>query len=108
MVRESNPNWQDGKTEKHAKIRSSKEYAEWRLAVLWRDGFYCQMCFRNDFPLEVHHIKPFSKNLHLSTVHTNGITLCEICHATITGRENQYEQQFMECVNKNLLSIGKN
>lgn len=39
-----NPMWKGGITPINAKIRNSKEYADWRTAVYKRDNYTCQGC----------------------------------------------------------------
>ena len=60
--------------------RNSKEYTEWRQAVLDRDGHICRKC-QSPFYIEVHHIKKYHddpKNFDIE----NGISLCHECHTT--------------------------
>ncbi len=75
-----NPNWKGGATPLHAKIRTSGEYARWRLKVLERDGFRCVSCGKTGGVLDVHHILPFVKYLNLRFSVCNGTTLCKNCH----------------------------
>ena len=46
------------------KIRNTTKYLSWRIAVLKRDGFICQVCHtsmedKKSLRLEVHHAKAF-------------------------------------------------
>ncbi|MNB81410.1 HNH endonuclease [compost metagenome] len=59
--------------------RRTKEYREWRMAVLKRDAFTCQHCGVQE-NLQAHHIKAFAKYKKLRFKISNGITLCESCH----------------------------
>jgi hypothetical protein len=75
------------------------EYKAWRTAVKTRDGNMCQWpgcCSRNR--LEVHHIKTWRKHPLLRFCITNGITLCKTCHASIKGREEDYETFFIKLI----------
>lgn len=79
--KESHWNWKDGITTENARIRSSREYKNWRTQVFIRDNYACQMCGKKNCYLEAHHIKSFSEfpkdRLNIS----NGITLCKECHS---------------------------
>lgn len=78
---ENNHNWAGGVTTQNEKIRKSREYSLWRLAVLIRDEYICQSCGENDIKvLEVDHIKPFSLYPDLRLAIDNGRTLCVACH----------------------------
>lgn len=83
--------------------RISKQYKEWRNAVLERDGHKCQWpgcnCTSN---LEVHHIRRYSENNHLRHEKFNGITLCEVHHKKIFGQEHLYEIFFFQLVTKHV------
>jgi 5-methylcytosine-specific restriction endonuclease McrA len=61
------------------KTRDSKEYKEWRLKVLMRDGFKCREC-ESITKLHAHHIKDWQHNIFSRFKVENGITLCESCH----------------------------
>lgn len=78
---------------------SDPVYKKFRLDVLKRDKFKCQLCkSKNKNNLHVHHIKQWSKASSLRYETTNGITLCMCCHKSITGKEHHYEQLFREIV----------
>jgi hypothetical protein len=89
------PLWQGGKTSKHATIRASFEYKQWRKAVFERDGYLCVMGgLAHGHNLHVDHIKPFSHIIIDNNIKlladaiacsslwdiTNGRTLCVDCH----------------------------
>ena len=59
--------------------RRSKQYREWRQAVLGRDNKKCIKCGSKS-KLEAHHIKEFCKYKELRFAVDNGITLCNECH----------------------------
>jgi len=73
----------------------SKEYRNWKKAVLARDGRRCKMpgCEATK-QLEAHHIKPYLDNPALRYYRENGITLCKACHSKISKNEDQYEELF--------------
>lgn len=74
-------NWQGGKTSESDKIRTSKKYKEWRLAVFKRDNYTCLHCGDNTGGnLEADHIKPRSIFPELTLDINNGRTLCKDCH----------------------------
>lgn len=73
-------NWHGGITTQNEKIRKSEEYGLWRIAVLMRDHYKCQICGDTKSKLNVDHIKPFSKYPELRLAIDNGRTLCVECH----------------------------
>lgn len=50
--------------------------------------------------LQVHHIRPWSKNPLLRYDIKNGITLCRTCHKKVTGCEHIYAPMLEEIVNE--------
>jgi len=60
--------------------RRKYKYTKWREEALKKDGYKCKLCGSNKF-LHVHHIKSYSKYPELRLEISNGITLCEQCHA---------------------------
>lgn len=76
-------------------------YKDWRLKVLKRDGFKCQMprC-RNIKNLQVHHIKKWSSASILRYEVSNGITVCRSCHQEVNRNELYYESLFTEIVRR--------
>lgn len=78
---------------------SDPVYKKFRLDVLKRDRFKCQMpgC-KSKKNLNVHHINPWSKASSLRYDISNGITLCNKCHQFITGKEHHYINLFREIV----------
>src|ERR687883_316977 len=84
------------------KIRNTTKYLNWRLSILKRDNFTCQICHASmkdnkSLRLEVHHAKTFDdicKENNLSTVEqaleckelwdlNNGFSICYKCHKDI-------------------------
>jgi len=84
------------------RIRNATEYLHWRIAILRRDNFRCQICSASikdnkSVRLEVHHAKIFDdicKENNITTVKgalaceeiwslDNGISLCHGCHKTL-------------------------
>src|ERR687883_1685891 len=84
------------------KIRNTTKYLNWRIAVLKRDNFTCQICrtsvkANKSLRLEGHHPKAFDeicKENNVSTVEqalgceelwdlNNGISICYRCHKYI-------------------------
>ena len=90
------PRWKGGITTLRKKIRESKKYADWRLAVFKRDNFTCQNC-GNKGRLVAHHLKYFENILLENNIKStteayaceelwfisNGITLCPRCHIKV-------------------------
>jgi len=79
---------------------NDQDYKKFRLSVLKRDGFKCQMpqC-KNTKNLNVHHIKTWANASSLRYEPLNGITLCYHCHKSITGKESHYENLFRDIIN---------
>lgn len=71
---------------KAKKGKASLDYIEWRDNVFKRDNNICQDCFMTE-KLHAHHIKPWNEFPDLRFELSNGITLCNSCHAKRHGRE---------------------
>lgn len=78
-------------------------YKRFRLEVLERDKFTCQMCNKKGrrARLNVHHVIKWSSASTLRYDIDNGITLCRDCHKDITGKESHYISYFSEKVRRN-------
>ena len=61
-------------------LRKTKEYQEWRSAVLERDGWTCQTCGRVGKDIHAHHILSFTKYPQSRFDVNNGIALCQTHH----------------------------
>lgn len=79
-IGEDHWNWQGGITSTNRKIRSSKEWREWRQKVFKRDNFTCQECRSIGIELHPHHIVSLTVNKDLIFDINNGLTLCIGCH----------------------------
>ena len=75
-------------------LRTSKEYRDWRKAVLQRDKYTCMHCglHNDDTELNAHHIKPFSIYPELRFDIDNGLTLCRNCHINVHKTEREWER----------------
>jgi hypothetical protein len=82
MNGENNFNWKGGISKKNELIRQSIEYGLWRISVLKRDNYTCQICGERGGKLEADHVKPFSLFPELRFAIDNGRTLCRDCHLT--------------------------
>lgn len=78
-----NPAWKGGVSKIGQKLRTSKEYIEWRTAIVKRDGFRCKNCGHINVKFEVHHIESFAKNPEKRLDINNGITYCKPCHRNL-------------------------
>lgn len=87
---EKHYNWKGGITPLNEKLRKSKRYSDWRVAVFIRDGRKCVWCGSTK-NIEADHIKPFSTYPEFRFDINNGRTLCHECHLmtdTYAGRLN--------------------
>ena len=76
-------NWKGGKTSINNRIRCRhrRELHEWKMKVLKRDDFTCQICKRNDISVFAHHKVPLSEdNPEKWFDVNNGLTVCRSCH----------------------------
>ena len=90
--------------------RSQYNQIRWKNEVLERDDYTCQLCGCNDEDaiLHAHHIKKHSEYEYLRNDINNGITLCNKCHNKIFGREEEYEDIFIDIIIKGILKrFGK-
>jgi len=84
------------------KLYNTEEYKDWRVSVLQRDRFTCQLCGQQGGKLEVHHIRPKYLFPELTLVIDNGCTLCKYCHQKIvTRRESKFYYVFDRLVRAN-------
>jgi hypothetical protein len=96
------------------KIRNTTEYLKWRIAILKRDDFKCQVCLASikdnkSVRLEVHHAKTFDdicKENNITTIKgaltckeiwslDNGISLCYGCHKNIEKIRTELKNMFV-------------
>lgn len=108
---ENHWNWQGGISPFRSIDMLSSRYKNWRLKVLRRDYFTCQICgSKNNGSLEVHHLESYSDNPDLRYSLSNGITLCQYCHNSkfkgsfhnIYGTQNINTEKFIEYLNRRL------
>lgn len=89
---DNNPSWKGGVSTENQKIRTSREYVWWRMAVFAKDNWTCQECGKRGIELHADHIKPFSLFPELRFAIDNGRTLCVPCHKktdTYAGKINK-------------------
>ena len=90
------PNWNPDRThssEKH-RLRSTREWKEWRGAVFARDRHTCMECGIVGGLLEPHHIIPLRVSFDRLFDLKNGITLCRACHQKTICKEELYEKKY--------------
>jgi len=80
--KDKHPKWRGGITTEESLVRSSVEYKKWRLSVLSRDNYICQICKTKVGGKKAHvdHIKNFNDYPELRLDINNGRTLCASCH----------------------------
>lgn len=98
---DQHPQWQGGKTPESARLRHSPAYATWRHTVFERDDYTCALCYARGGKLHAHHIRRFAHYPALVFEVSNGITLCTVCHASIYGKEEEFEHQFLAMAGSN-------
>jgi len=79
------------------KQRLTREYKDWKRAVLERDDFTCQECGLTGAEgaiLTAHHIKSFKDNPDIRIDLDNGIALCRNCHHKI---HHGYALEYGKC-----------
>jgi 5-methylcytosine-specific restriction endonuclease McrA len=91
-------------------VTFTPEWASWRTSVFRRDGYRCVRCPRTAASLlafraarrhlEPHHILRKIDHPELMYEVDNGVTLCDYCHAEVTGNEQKFEAQFQSYVRK--------
>jgi hypothetical protein len=77
---------------------NTPEYKQFRYSVFARDKWTCQLCLTPGKEIEAHHVIKWSVAPHLRYTQSNGITLCSDCHNIVTGREEQYQEQFQRII----------
>ena len=96
------------------KIRNTTKYLMWRIAVLERDNFTCQICHTSmkdnkRLRLEVHHAKTFNDiciENDVSTVEqalaikelwnlNNGVSICYSCHKEVEKLRTKLRGMFL-------------
>jgi len=69
------------------KLRSPK-WQKIRLEVMQRDDFTCQHCFKEDKPLNVHHMTYKKSTEPWDYHHANLITVCDDCHKLVHSTDD--------------------
>lgn len=86
---EKSNTWKGGVSRGYKRGYKREQYKRWRIAVFERDFYTCQVCQQVGGYLTSHHIKSFAKYPKLRYVVSNGVTLCEGCHALV---DNYYRR----------------
>ncbi|MBR2388271.1 MAG: HNH endonuclease [Clostridia bacterium] len=73
--------------------RTSKEYRTWRLSVLERDNFKCQICGNKENIMHAHHIIRWKDNVEKRFDLSNGVCLCESCHRKLHKGETKCQNE---------------
>lgn len=80
MTGERSHNWKGGITPISKRLRSTKEYEDFRVTVFKRDDYTCQKCGVRGGTLEVDHVMPVVYFPEMMMDALNGQTLCITCH----------------------------
>lgn len=89
LPREQQPGYrEDAKTALLERLRKSRDYRIWRIAVLERDNYICIWCGLTE-NLQADHIKKFVDYPELRFAIDNGRTLCVDCHRTTENYGNR-------------------
>lgn len=78
------------------------KYIAWRNAVFARDGYVCQLTGKKGGRLEAHHIRRVADRPDLTHAISNGITLSQEAHELVTGREDQFIEQFEKIIEEKM------
>lgn len=112
---EKSPNWKGGITSTLLLERTSTTYNHWRDEVYKKDWYTCQCCGESkNINKNAHHLYNFSSNESLRYDVTNGILLCNKCHAAtikggfhnIYGTTNNTPKQLEEYINNKRNELG--
>lgn len=91
---EKHPHWKTDRSQVNR--RWWPEYKGWRLKVLARDNYTCQICGIRSIKgqrivFDVDHIKSWAKHPDLRFELSNGRTLCRPCHKLTPSWMNRWE-----------------
>lgn len=78
---DKSPTWKGGISRQYKRGYKAEQFKHWRTAVFVRDDYTCQGCGQHGGYLTAHHIKSFALHPALRYEVSNGVTLCEPCHA---------------------------
>lgn len=85
------------------------EWKDLRDHILERDGYECQTCMSKD-DLHVHHKKYFFDVMAWDYPDNYLITLCEVCHSKIHGKDltlkSKFESDWDKIINRLSQSYG--
>lgn len=101
----NNPNYIDGLSHDYrARYRIIEGYRQWRIDVMTRDEFTCQICSDSTGGnLHAHHMDSYNWAKDKRTDVSNGVTLCSDCHKGFHqeyGNGNNTKQQYENYKNK--------
>lgn len=85
-----------GNQDENRKLRTSREYQEWRRGVFKRDNYSCVKCNKKG-RIHAHHIIPFSKDKSKIYDLDNGMTLCLECHGKEHGLDFINKRYIKKC-----------
>lgn|SRR3990167_2273881 len=88
--------WKGGISDQHRLIRRSYRYKRFKLEILRRDDYTCQICkIRGIQDLQIDHIKSFAYFPELRFDESNIRTICKNCHKKtdtyLVGSRSIYE-----------------
>lgn len=87
--------------------RKAPQYKFFKKDIYKRDNYTCQLCSSKApfVRITIHHIKVWKDNHKLRYDPHNCITLCQRCHASVKGKEEEYEVMFIALLRLTIVNL---